>query len=496
MCANVHADGSCSSSSSSQLQNPPPTANSIHLNSYEGQTYIYNADGSVTAERGTRFKDQVMNRLQMALAHNDSEVSRLINLYSQRRDSEFILPMEYIVTELCEPYLRLFKFLMKHTLAGTAEASLLLRVYFIQIGKLLWLVLHRRVEEYTYDEYREQCKLPCMTEMPTRPPCEYTQMDCIRAMAEFTYVIKHVGATEALSKLALAILVQSCYYLMGSGSLHIYDGYSDKEGSAFSVLDKRRNGLYAANGRYVMHLAVRAFYIIRFMRHRQFMYRQMSSSELEFLMRFDVTKTIRQIVNETLKRISDTMSTRRSDLVAEGRLSLGDRELNSVWHAGQYIVTDIVRNIHPKKGASIHTVLTEMSSLSIESLLQGVAGVDVAEELSIYAFLLHASGNDTRVSLYDGFVIPNAALDLRSVTAKIMTSTEPLFVQTDARFYVMYRQRKIITYDVYETLALWLAIVYVDQGGIPEKTAGCLRATFKEIMGDNTGLPAPAVYIE
>jgi hypothetical protein len=294
------------------------------------------------------------------------------------------------------------------------------------------------------------------------------------------------------------VLTQACRYLMGQGGPRMFDGHANNSRMAISSVtdvnsDKER---YAASGRYVLHVAVRAFYLFRAIRMISLPGRELTGAEIDFMLNNGLIEKIRKIIKVAIVQTKEALEQEKLNALFDSRLSLGDKELNAIEFPGQELVNDIIKNMHGDKAPAILDRMNEYAKLDGDTLLDGVVGIDVAEQLAVRVFMSYVSGKDLHVSLYDGFVIPNGSIDTYQATAKLMDSTEPLIVQLDARYRLVHKHVQIATRDIYETLAAWLTMVYIYQQGIPERSISCLYNTYRELCGPKLKLPTASLYLE
>jgi hypothetical protein len=278
----------------------------------------------------------------------------------------------------------------------------------------------------------------------------------------------------------------------------MFDGHANNCRMAVALssdinTDKDR---YTASGRYVLHTAVRVFYLFRAIRISSLPGRELLAPEIDFMLNHGLVDKIRAIVRKSIVQNREAIEQEKLSALFDSRLSLGDKELNSIEFAGQELVNDIIRNMHSAKAAGILDRMNDYTKFDEDTILSGVAGIDIGEQLAIRVFMSYVSGKDLHVALQDGFVIPNTLLDTFSGTAKLMDSTEPLIVQLDARYRLVHKRTQINTRDVYETLAAWLSLIYVYQKGVPERSIGCLYNTYRELCGADIKLPAVTLFLE
>jgi hypothetical protein len=477
-----------------------PLPPSLTLMPYERQTRIEDARGKCRFVRGTPFPDQAVNYLQLALKRNQDILQPLAIRIAREPNLQINLPASYITKEITDPYLKQFRFLLKHGISGTQQTWSLVCTYFLQIGQLYWMALHRELErEYSSSDYLNAINLPIMDDMPRKPLQQFTQMDCVRALGELTYVIKHLPHSQSMAKLISMVIVHACRYLMGSGGPRMFDGHANNNRMALPMntdinSDKER---YVASGRYVLHTAVRTFYLFRNMRLSTLLpSREMTGPEINFLLDHGLTDKVRTIVRTSMSQNKEVIEQEKLSALFDSRLSLGDKELNTIEFAGQELVNDIIRNMRGDKAGQILERMNDYTKLDDDTILGGIAGIDIAEQLAVRVFMSYVSGKDLHVALQDGFVITNAAVDTYFSSAKLMDSSEPLIVQLDARYHLVYRRCQIQTRDIYETLAAWLSLIYIYQQGIPERSVGCLYNTYRELCGPKIKLPATTLYVD
>jgi hypothetical protein len=113
----------------------------------------------------------------------------------------------------------------------------------------------------------------------------------------------------------------------------------------------------------------------------------------------------------------------------------------------------------------------------------------MSELLATWLFFSRVNANDTPRDPYTAFVIEYPCLQTAAASAKLVARPQPFIVQLDcARFCVVEECCRIITDDIYTTLALWLVRVLLKFGGVPEQTMGCLDNTYKEFCSDYSHL--------
>jgi hypothetical protein len=466
---------------------------------------IYDADGN--AIRGTIFPDQYVNAVRYAVSDNNEYVERLSKSVQINRDVEIRIPIQTMNNEIIRPYLRSFRFLLQHSITGVDVSWSIVCTYFLQIGQLYWLVNRMKLLNYDQNLYfNDIASNSALSSIPRKHITSLTQMETLDALSDLAFLVKHVPHTLQLTRLYDMMLLHALKYLMGPGKLtsRMFDGHLDNNRMALLTYLPKHGDCYVASGRYVLHLAIRFFYLMRTINLMHIKRRDFTSDEFEFILQYNLPDKIRQLVLKKLDDNKEFIEQKKSELIYGGRISQGDREISKIEFPGQDLPTDIIRNLHPRQSDQILSKIGDFTTASLITLVSGVAGLDIAEYIVLSMFFSHVSANDSRIPLQPIFVIDNDVVDNYRQMGKLLDSNEPFIVQLDARYHLQWNRVMINTRDIYETLSGWLAIVYLHFKGIPEQYTeisnvqhiGCLYNTYRQFCGASIALPTPVLQLK
>ena len=465
------------------------------------------SDSSGNTIRGTIFPDQYVNAVRYAVSDNNEFIKRIAKSVQLNPDVEIRIPLPTMNNEIIRPYLRSFRFLLQHSITGVDVSWSIVCTYFLQIGQLYWLVNRTKLTNYDQNLYfNDISSNDALSSIKKKPITSLSQMETLDALADLAFLVKHVPHTPQLTRLYDMMLLHALKYLMGPGKLtsRMFDGHLDNNRMAMLTSLPQHGDCYVASGRYVLHLAIRFFYLMRAINLMQIKKRDFSADEFEFILLHNLPDKIRKLTLQKLDDNKEFIEQKKSELIYNGRISAGDKEISRIEFPGQDLPTDVIRNLHPRQSSEILSKIGDFTTASLVTLVSGVAGLDVAEYIILSMFFSHVSANDSRIPLQPIFVIDNDVVDNYQQMGKLLDSNEPFIVQLDARFHLVWNRVMINTRDIYETLSGWLAIVYLHFKGIPEQYTnisdvqhiGCLYNTYRQFCGPSIALPTPVLQLK
>jgi hypothetical protein len=441
------------------------------------------ADGTVVVTYGTLYPDQYFGHIQNACLYNGLILKRLS---AEHRPSW--MTSRFLSKNMIEPFVKYFRLLLTNGSASNGQQTVsLFCAVFGQVGQFYWLATRDRQRrdnaDLLYAKFSATDRESAGTgngTLPAKPISKFTQMDCISCLCQLCYLIRHVPAGQALDGICYGVMTRACHLLMGYGPVALVDG----EAGGFAEPVPDRPGFYTASIRYVRHVGVRFAIIMSYLKYRGMRSRPMSATELQLIDDNHIVDRIREFVKVASVAEKDVVETMKIKKIRDGCISLGDGIISNMENPGQCMSAGedaVIANVHPKTANVIKIRRDGFCKLSNADIVRGAAGIDMSELLVIWLFFSRVNANDTPRDPYTAFVIEYQMLQTAAASAKMVGRPQPFIVQLDcSRFCVVEDCCRIVSDDIYNTLALWLVRVLLKFGGIPEPTMGCLDNTYKE----------------